>query len=87
MRHHSEFITVTEISERRSSHVPTSSGRHVTMCLHKRKSSRDSNVLRESYSDKDTFLSEHREIRDFLESRADHAARGEKAALSRLSQA
>ena len=55
------------------------------MCSHKRKSSRDPNVLQECYSERERILSGHLEIRDFFELRADHAAQGEKAALSRLS--
>ena len=83
----SGFITPTENSESRSSHVPTSTGRPVAMYSPKNKSSRDSNVLQESYSQKKSILTEHREIRDVLELRADRAAQGEKAALSRLSEA
>ena len=74
-------------SETRSSHLLSSTGRPVAMCSHKRKSSRDSNVLRESSSERERILPEHREIRDFPDLRADQAAQGEQAALSKLSEA
>ena len=57
------------------------------MCSHKRKSSRGSNVVHESCSKRQRILYEHRENRDFFDLRADQAAQGEKAALSRLSEA
>ena len=57
------------------------------MCSHKRKSSRDSNVLQESCSERERILPEHREIRDFPDLGADQAAQGEQAALSKLSEA
>ena len=74
-------------SETRSSHLLSSTGRPVAMCSHKRKSSRDSNVLREFSSERERILPEHREIRDFPDLRADQAAQGEQAALSKLSEA
>ena len=60
VQHHSEFITLRESSETRSSHVRTSTGRPVATCSHTRKSSRDPNVLQESYSERERILSEHR---------------------------
>ena len=65
------------------------------MYSHKRKSSRDSNVLQESHSEREikneierkTILAEHREISEFLELRAGHAAQREKAAPSIRSEA
>ena len=59
------------------------------MYSHKRKSIRDSNVLKESYSERERerIPTEHREIRDVVEMRADHAAQGENAALSKPSEA
>ena len=43
--------------------------------------------LQESYPERERILSEHREIGDFFDLRPNHAAQGEKAALSRLSGA
>ena len=53
----------------------------------KRKSSRGSNVMRESYSERERILSEHRGIHNFLERRGDQAARGERVVQSKLSKA
>ena len=57
------------------------------MYSHKRKSSRDPITLQESDSERERIFSEQREIPDFLELRADHAAQGEQAAPSKLSEA
>ena len=76
-----------ENSQSRSSPVPPSKGRPVSMSSDKGRSGRDLNDLQESYSEREREenLSEHREIRDFLELPADHV-QGEKAAVSRLSK-
>ena len=59
------------------------------MYSHKRKSSVDRrHIFKESYSWREKgFCTVHREIHDFLELQADHAAQGEHAALSKLSEA
>ena len=49
--------------------------------------SRQKKKVRELSSEKERILSEHRDIRDFFERRPDHAVRGEKVALSKLSEA
>ena len=77
-----------ESSESRSSHVPADSERPVAMFSHKRKSCQvEIQLFCRSVIQRERILSEHREIRDFLELRADHAAQGEKASVLRLSDA
>ena len=49
------------------------------MCSHSGKSSRHSKVVRVSHSERERILSEHRELRDFLELPADQTAQGEKS--------
>ena len=68
----------------RSSHSPVTV-KLAAMYSHKRKSSRDPQSSQESYSER--IFAEHREVRDFLDFRADTAAQGEKAALPKLSEA
>ena len=57
----------------------------MVMYSHKRQSGRDPIVVQEPYSEREWILSEHQEIRDHLELRADHAAQGDTTTLSRLS--
>ena len=80
-----------ENSESRSSRVPTSTERPVAMHSH-----RESQVQNQMFCksliqrerEREKILTEHREISDFLELRANHASQGEqKKALSRLSEA
>ena len=78
VRTHSEFVTLMEKVLRQLHHT------FVPVREKKRKSSRDSNVVREPYSERERNLSDHREIRNFIELRADQAARGERVAQSRL---
>ena len=66
-----------------SSYVPAT-GKPVAMYSHRRKSSRDPKSLQEPHSERGRIFAEHREVRDYLELRADKAAQGEKAALSKL---
>ena len=75
-----------ESSVSRSSHIPVTEI-PVAMYLHKRKSSRDSKSLKESYSERKRTFAEHREVPDFLELRADKAAQEEQTALSKLADA
>ena len=70
-------------SASRSSHIQVT-GKLVEMYSHKRKSSRDPKSLQVSFLDREKYS---REVRDFLELRADRAAQEEQAALSRLSEA
>ena len=85
VRPHSEFITRTENVLRHVHHtfVP------VRGIPWRRAQTRENrigtqNVEREPYSEREGFLSERREARDFLQMRADQAARGERVAQSRL---
>ena len=71
---------------RHSLHIPVT-GKFVAMYPLKRKSSRDPTSLGESCSERERIFAEHREVRDLLELRADFAAQGENAALSKLSEA
>ena len=71
------------------SHIPSSTAKPVAIYSHKREreSSRDPKSLQESHCEREKGFAEHREIHDFLELRPDHAAQGEQAALSKLSEA
>ena len=57
------------------------------MYSHETKSRRDQTSLQESCSETERIFTEPREIRDFLELRADKAAQGYQAALSKISEA
>ena len=73
VRHHSEFITLIEKSSvTRSSHVGTSTERLVAMWT-------EMSCRSFLYSEREWILCEREEIRDFLELRVAHAARGEKS--------
>ena len=79
-----EFTTPTDKILRHAHHTFKSRGKLVEMYSHKRKSSRDPKSLQGSFLDREKYS---REIRDFLELRADRAAQEEQAAFSRLSEA
>ena len=75
-----EFITpVDKSSETPSSHFRTGTENPVAMCLNK-KNQVETQMLCESLlqKERERLLSEHPEIRDFCEMRADQAVRGEK---------
>ena len=69
-----------------SSHIPTSTRRPVAMYPHKRKSSRDPNLLQVSFSEREQrSLLSFENLSIILELQADRAAQREQAALSKLS--
>ena len=60
----------------------------MAMYSRKRKSCRDPNVIKESYSVKERIFAERREIRDFFELQGEiQAAHGEQAAPKKISEA
>ena len=89
MQTHSEFITLKEKVLRHVHHPYVPERRDPWRCAQTRENRVETQKLCGSpiQNVKEQILSGHREIRDFLELRADQAARGEKVALSRLSDA
>ena len=70
-----------------SSHIPSSTRKVAAMLSYRRKSRQDPRNLQAFSSERDRIFAKHREDRDFFfELQADHAAQGEKADLSELSE-
>ena len=86
--HHQELITSDNNFCVKFITSSSSTGKLVAMYSHKRKSSRDPKKLTGVvFLERESIFTEHREVVDFLDLRADQAAQGEQAALSKLSEA
>ena len=69
-----------ERAEASFSHLRSGIGKPIARSPKKRKSSRDSGAVRDSCSEGEKVLFEHRDTRNFFEQKADQAVRGEQGA-------
>ena len=83
---HSDFIyhSNKDSSEMSFPHLRSGTEKHAARSQNKRKSCRGSGVVHVSCSEMEKVLSEHRDIRNFLEMRAGQAVRGEKSGSNNI---